>query len=57
MEDYWFYQPYEYLIVELTENMQVGKNYSLYTSFLGELSDDLKGLYRSVYTNSDGEDM
>ncbi|XP_053571986.1 aminopeptidase N [Bombina bombina] len=42
--------PTQYLVVEVAENLQPGKQYSLHTVFQGELADDLAGFYRSEYT-------
>ena len=39
----------EYLVVQLNSKLTVGKSYELYTDFVGELSDDLGGFYRSEY--------
>ncbi|XP_053575340.1 aminopeptidase N-like [Bombina bombina] len=41
--------PTQYLVVEVAENLQPGKQYSLHTVFQGELADDLAGFYRSEY--------
>ncbi|XP_078539357.1 aminopeptidase N-like [Lissotriton helveticus] len=41
--------PTQYLVVELSRNLEQGKSYSMYTEFTGELADDLAGFYRSEY--------
>ncbi|XP_066503401.1 aminopeptidase N-like [Hoplias malabaricus] len=40
----------QYLVIQLSEKLEVGQNYWLYTEFQGELADDLGGFYRSEYT-------
>ncbi|XP_053320874.1 aminopeptidase N-like isoform X2 [Spea bombifrons] len=44
----------QYLVVHAVNNLEVGKNYSLFTTFRGELADDLAGFYRSEYVE-DGQ--
>ncbi|KAM4677163.1 aminopeptidase N isoform 1-T2 [Discoglossus pictus] len=44
----------QYLVVQVNENLQAGKSYSLHSEFVGELVDDLAGFYRSEYVE-DGE--
>ncbi|CAH2274215.1 aminopeptidase N [Pelobates cultripes] len=44
----------QYLVLHVSTPLEVGKNYSLYTEFVGELADDLAGFYRSEYVE-DGE--
>lgn len=39
----------QFLVIRLSANLVAGNNYSLYTEFIGELSDDLGGFYRSEY--------
>ncbi|KAK2867018.1 hypothetical protein QQF64_022678 [Cirrhinus molitorella] len=39
----------QYMAIHLTEKLIAGESYELYTEFLGELSDDLGGFYRSEY--------
>lgn len=39
----------QFLVIRLSANLVKGNTYSLYTSFIGELSDDLGGFYRSEY--------
>ncbi|KAM4593085.1 aminopeptidase Ey-like [Odontesthes bonariensis] len=46
----WLEVPTQYLVVQLNSPLQDGKTYELYTEFVGELSDDLGGFYRSEYT-------
>lgn len=50
----WLEVPTQYLVVQLSGPLWAGASYQLYTSFVGELADDLTGLYRSEYT-LDGE--
>ncbi|KAL8197337.1 UNVERIFIED_CONTAM: hypothetical protein K2H54_020589 [Gekko kuhli] len=44
----------EYLVVQLDGQLQVNQSYELYSSFTGELADDLAGFYRSEY-QEDGQ--
>ncbi|XP_053320871.1 aminopeptidase N-like [Spea bombifrons] len=44
----------QYLVIHAANDLEVGKNYSLYTEFVGELADDLAGFYRSEYVE-DGQ--
>nr|XP_019935919.1 PREDICTED: aminopeptidase Ey-like isoform X1 [Paralichthys olivaceus] len=46
----WLEVPTQYLVVQLNSFLQVGSKYELYTEFVGELSDELGGFYRSEYT-------
>lgn len=46
----WLEVPTEYLVVQLHSPLQVGSQYELFTEFVGDLSDDLEGFYRSEYT-------
>uniref|UniRef100_A0A671SNZ9 Aminopeptidase n=1 Tax=Sinocyclocheilus anshuiensis TaxID=1608454 RepID=A0A671SNZ9_9TELE len=39
----------QYMAIHLKEELTAGESYELYTEFLGELSDDLGGFYRSEY--------
>ncbi|KAL1247303.1 hypothetical protein QQF64_022679 [Cirrhinus molitorella] len=39
----------QYMAIHLTEKLIAGESYELYTEFIGELSDDLGGFYRSEY--------
>lgn len=48
----WFQSQTEFMVIQLRENLQVGKSYWLYTEFRGELSDDLGGFYRSGYVEN-----
>lgn len=45
----WLVVNTEYLVLRLHSTLTVGKSYSLYTEFQGELADDLQGFYRSEY--------
>ncbi|XP_015259615.1 PREDICTED: aminopeptidase N-like isoform X2 [Cyprinodon variegatus] len=42
-------EPTQFLVIQLNEPLQQGSMYELYTEFVGELSDDLGGFYRSEY--------
>lgn len=39
----------DFLEIQLAEVLKEGGNYSLYTAFEGEMTDDLAGLYMSRY--------
>uniref|UniRef100_A0A8C5M395 Aminopeptidase N n=1 Tax=Leptobrachium leishanense TaxID=445787 RepID=A0A8C5M395_9ANUR len=41
----------QYLVLHAANSLEVNKNYSVYTEFVGELADDLAGFYRSEYPN------
>ncbi|XP_076148014.1 aminopeptidase N-like [Alosa pseudoharengus] len=45
----WLQVTTEYLVIQLNGKLEPGKSYQLYTSFTGELADDLGGFYRSEY--------
>ncbi|XP_076148811.1 aminopeptidase Ey-like [Alosa pseudoharengus] len=45
----WLQVTTEYLVIQLNSELEPGKSYQLYTSFTGELADDLEGFYRSEY--------
>ncbi|KAL7866780.1 hypothetical protein AOLI_G00145940 [Acnodon oligacanthus] len=45
----WLEVETQYLVVQLSEKLQVGMTYWLYTEFRGELADDLRGFYRSEF--------
>ncbi|XP_078539354.1 aminopeptidase N-like [Lissotriton helveticus] len=45
----WLEVPTQYLVVQLNIDLEVGKEYALYSEFNGELADDLAGFYRSEY--------
>ncbi|XP_017554975.2 aminopeptidase N-like [Pygocentrus nattereri] len=45
----WLEVETQYLVVQLSEKLQVGMTYWLYTEFQGELADDLRGFYRSEF--------
>lgn len=46
----WLEAPTQYLVIQLSGPLQAGSTYELFTEFVGELSDDLGGFYRSEYT-------
>ncbi|NXN15882.1 AMPN Aminopeptidase, partial [Indicator maculatus] len=50
----WLEVPTQYLVVQLGQKLEQGKRYQLFSSFTGELADDLSGFYRSEYTDSMG---
>ncbi|XP_067451850.1 aminopeptidase Ey-like [Thunnus thynnus] len=50
----WLEAPTQYLVIQLSSLLQAGSMYELFTEFVGELSDDLGGFYRSEYIE-DGE--
>ncbi|KAK2853497.1 hypothetical protein Q5P01_006158 [Channa striata] len=45
----WLETPTQYLVIQLKSRLQAGSSYELFTEFVGELSDDLGGFYRSEY--------
>uniref|UniRef100_W5LQ28 Aminopeptidase n=1 Tax=Astyanax mexicanus TaxID=7994 RepID=W5LQ28_ASTMX len=45
----WLEVETQYLVIQLSETLQVGKIYWLYMEFQGELANDLGGFYRSEY--------
>ncbi|XP_072515876.1 aminopeptidase N-like [Salminus brasiliensis] len=45
----WLEVETQYLVVQLSETLQVGQTYWLYMEFQGELANDLRGFYRSEY--------
>lgn len=48
----WLETSTQYLVVQLSASLQQGQRYRLFSSFTGELADDLAGFYRSEYTES-----
>ncbi|XP_059208494.1 aminopeptidase Ey-like isoform X1 [Centropristis striata] len=46
----WLEEPTQYLVVQLNGPLKPGSMYELFTDFVGELTDDLGGFYRSEYT-------
>ncbi|XP_056308223.1 aminopeptidase N [Danio aesculapii] len=50
----WMEETTQYLVIQLNGKLKAGERYLLYTEFVGELADDLAGLYRSEY-DEDGE--
>lgn len=50
----WLEVPTQYLVIQLQGKLAVDGTYELHTQFVGELADDLGGLYRSEY-KEDGE--
>ncbi|NWR24699.1 AMPN Aminopeptidase, partial [Emberiza fucata] len=51
----WLETPTQYLVVQLRAPLQQGRRYRLFSSFTGELADDLAGFYRSEYTDDSGK--
>ncbi|XP_043957775.1 aminopeptidase Ey-like [Gambusia affinis] len=45
----WLEVPTQYLVVQLNDPLQPGRFYELYTEFVGELSDNFGGFYRTEY--------
>ncbi|XP_061819450.1 aminopeptidase Ey-like [Nerophis lumbriciformis] len=45
----WLEERTQYLVVQLSGELQAGSTYELHTEFAGELADDLRGFYRSEY--------
>lgn len=45
----WLEVPTQYLVVQLSSPLQAGSMYELFTKFVGELTDNLGGFYRSEY--------
>lgn len=50
----WLEVPTQYLVIQLEGKLAVDSTYELRTEFVGELADDLGGLYRSEY-KEDGD--
>ncbi|NXS63895.1 AMPN Aminopeptidase, partial [Brachypteracias leptosomus] len=50
----WLETTTQYLVVQLSGELQPGQRYQLSSSFTGELADDLAGFYRSEYTDESG---
>lgn len=50
----WLEVPTQYLVIQLQGKLAVNSTYELRTEFVGELADDLGGLYRSEY-KEDGQ--
>lgn len=45
----WLEPETEYLVLTLMEPLVAGRRYQLFSTFVGELADDLAGFYRSEY--------
>lgn len=54
LKETWLEVPTQYLVIQLQGKLAVNSMYELRTEFVGELADDLGGLYRSEY-KEDGE--
>lgn len=51
-----FYEDNQFIVFETKAECEVGTNYKLSAdSYIGELADDLDGLYRSEYDTADGQ--
>ncbi|NXW64321.1 AMPN Aminopeptidase, partial [Eurystomus gularis] len=50
----WLETTTQYLVVQLGGDLQPGQRYQLFSSFTGELADDLAGFYRSEYVDESG---
>ncbi|KAM6409447.1 aminopeptidase N [Rhynochetos jubatus] len=50
----WLETPTQYLVVRLASPLQPGQRYRLFSTFAGELADDLAGFYRSEYVDETG---
>ncbi|XP_037538536.1 aminopeptidase Ey [Nematolebias whitei] len=50
----WLQTVTQYLVLQLDGTLVKGQRYHLFTSFTGELADDLGGFYRSEYDDEDG---
>lgn len=50
----WLETTTQYLVVQLNGQLQPGQRYRLFSSFVGELADDLAGFYRSEYIDGSG---
>ncbi|PKU32289.1 aminopeptidase n [Limosa lapponica baueri] len=48
----WLVPLTQYLVVQLDGKLQQNQRYRLFSSFIGELADDLAGFYRSEYVDS-----
>ncbi|NP_001082794.1 alanyl (membrane) aminopeptidase b, tandem duplicate 1 [Danio rerio] len=48
------YPKTQYMAIWLDRELTAGESYELYTEFVGELSDDLGGFYRSEYYDENG---
>ncbi|OCT86838.1 aminopeptidase Ey [Xenopus laevis] len=49
LKNTFFQKDKQFLVVQVAETLEAGKQYALYTEFVGELADDLAGFYRSEY--------
>ena len=48
---------FEYYIGTLAEPLEQGQHYFFHMEFVGHLNDELRGFYRSVYTNDKAEQV
>ncbi|XP_072291149.1 aminopeptidase N-like [Eucyclogobius newberryi] len=49
IKSFWLQHETEYMVIHLNGKLKAGHTYQLFTSFRGELADDLAGFYRSEY--------
>ncbi|XP_029430470.1 aminopeptidase Ey-like [Rhinatrema bivittatum] len=49
IEKSWLEVPTQYLVAQLSSNLEAGKKYTISSEFTGKLADDLAGFYRSEY--------
>ena len=57
IESHSYDNEYQYYIAELSEDLVVDEEYSIAMEFKGYLNDQLKGFYRSIYQDEDGNDV
>lgn len=52
---YFLYPSNSYMVIEMGEGCREGTDYVItFPDFIGELSDDLEGFYRTVYNDENG---
>ena len=54
IDNFWIYEPNQYLVVEMKKPLIKNKNYTLTSEIYAELSDSLAGFYRSNYVDTNG---
>jgi len=52
-----YYEPNEFWVIELKEDLVGGRNYTVFINFIAYIDNDLSGFYQSSYKKSDGEDV
>jgi len=50
-----YYQPNEFWVIELKEDLVGGQKYTIFISFNAIIANDLSGFYKSSYKKKDGE--